>query len=228
MVATRRAVRGRIAWVYAAAVLGGCASGGTEREWGMRAPAAASVIEVETPLLAARMAALSRRSPTWRAGLDSVRASGFRVVVTEPARARRVSGLEDYRPRYIGEVIPLRNAAGEVTGAVVVVDVVRLRKLTEAAGLSAAVMAGDVDRILIHEVYGHVVPLSQSRRLSGGCPDPRPGQPPESSCAIRRENRIRAELGLERRTSYDIRGLAVGRSLERARNGDLGDGRDER
>lgn len=177
-------------------------------------PVAPDPIRAADPLLAERMESLTQRSAIWRAGLDTIRANGFRVLVAAPEQVRRmVPELEGYRTEHFGEVLPLRDEAGALIGAVVSVDVPRLERLFLAAGLPASILAGDVDRILIHEVYGHVVPLSVSRQLSGGCPDPAPEEPALSSCAIRRENRIRAELGLEPRTAYDIRGLTIGRIL---------------
>lgn len=184
----------------------------------VESPDTVGSIEVLDDLMAERMRGLARDSRTWRAAMDTLRGTGFRVVIGSPADVRQgVDGLADHHARHFGEVVPLRDDAGEIIGAAVVIDVARVRRLAERGGLSDAVVARDVDRILIHEVYGHVVPLSQTRRISGGCPDPRVGEPPWSSCAIRRENRIRAELGLEPRTAYDITGLAVGRYLRAER-----------
>lgn len=181
------------------------------------APASVRIID---PLLAQRITSLGQRSATWQAAMDTLRATGFDVVIAQPAQIRaKVPGLEHYAAHHLGEVLPQRDERGRLTGAVVTIDLPRLRRMWQLARLPPSVLTADIERILIHEIYGHVVPLAQSRRLSGGCPDPRPGQPPSSSCAIRRENRIRAELGLESRTTYDLRGLATGRALE-----DVGDG----
>jgi hypothetical protein len=45
--------------------------------------------------------------------------------------------------------------------------------------------------------------------MSGRCADPEPGQRPSEACSIRRENVVRRELGLGRRTGYDLGGLAL-------------------
>lgn len=171
-------------------------------------------LELLNPLLEERIASLADRSPTWRAALDTLRATGFRIVLGDPDDVRgEIAGLERYQAKHFGEVVPLRDGTGRLVGAAVVVDVERVRRLVTRSGLPERVLRADIDRILIHEVYGHAVPLAQARRLEGGCPDPAPGAPPSSSCAIRRENRVRAELGLELRTAYDLTGLAVGRYL---------------
>lgn len=176
----------------------------------------AAELRAVDPLLSKRLAALEARSPTWRAALDTLRATGFEVLVARPEQVgERIPRLSGYRATHLGEVIPLRKAGGVLRGAVVTVDVARLEKLADRVGLPRSVLEEDVDRILIHELYGHVVPLAVARRISGGCPDPAPGEPVLSSCAITRENRIRRELGLELRTAYDLRGLAIGRSLRR-------------
>ena len=200
-----------------AATLVGSASGFVEStaQWA-RARAGDDSIRVLDGLLRQRVGALAGQSPTWRAGLDSLRASGFEVVIAAPAQVRaELPGMAGYDARHLGEVIPLRDAAGTITGAVVTVDLPQLGALAKEAGLGAGEVAGDVDRILIHEVYGHVVPLAASRQISGGCPDPSPGESALTSCAIIRENRIRAELGLPPRTSYDLSGLALGAALSR-------------
>jgi hypothetical protein len=184
-------------------------------EPGVRERAAPTLETMEFPsrYLESRTQELARRSPTWRAGMDSLRATGFWVVVGTPAEIREtVPGLGGYGARHLGEVVPVRDASGRLVGAVVTVDVELLRRLSAEAGLTAAEMDGDVDRILIHELYGHVLPLAWTRQILGGCPDPAPGEPAESSCAIQRENLIRSELGLEPRLAYDLSGLNLGRA----------------
>ena len=207
----------RVALAVLAATFVGSASGFVESttRWA-RERTGEDPIRVLDGLLQARMAALARQSPTWRAGLDSLRASGFEVVIAAPAQVRaELPGMGRYDARHLGEVIPIRDSAGTITGAVVTVDLPQLGALALEAGLGAAELAGDVDRILIHEVYGHVVPLAASRQISGGCPDPSPGESALTSCAIVRENRIRSELGLAPRTTYDLSGLALGAALSR-------------
>lgn len=177
-------------------------------------------MEVLDPYLADRLDRLGERSTTWRAGLDTLRATGLHTIVATPEQARRrVPGLERYAPRHLGEVIPLWDRDGRLLGAVVTVDTKRLAELAAETGLGAAEVAGDAERILVHEIYGHVVPLAWSGTLSGGCPDPAPGEPAASSCAITRENRVRSELGLPAREAYDIGALAIGRTLIAKRGG---------
>jgi hypothetical protein len=171
-------------------------------------------VEVTDRLLAERIGRLAERSATWRAALDTIARNEFPVLVTTPAGARELSPhLADFETPGLGEVLPLRDGTGAVRAAVVVVDLEALERLWRRTGEPRSVLLADIKRVLIHEIYGHVVPLSATRRVSGGCPDPEPGAPASSSCAMERENRIRAELGLEERVSYDITALAMGRVL---------------
>jgi hypothetical protein len=169
-------------------------------------------VEVGDPLLAERMVSLAERSSTWRAALDSLRENGLAVLVGTPSDIRaRIPSLSEYQPDHVGEVVPIRNGEGEIVAAVVAIDLPRLERLYRGSDLPLSAFHADIDRVLIHEIYGHVVPLAASRTIEGGCPDPRPGEPATSSCAIERENRIRRELGMEKRTTYDILGLVIGR-----------------
>jgi hypothetical protein len=197
----------------------GCASGVAPPRPGiggaLPAPAAThGAVVVTDAMLAEGMAQLAAGSATWRAALDTLAAENFAVLVATPEEARRVfaeaalGGAGE-----LGAVGVLRDAGGRIAGAVVLIDVPRLRRLCLKANEPLATLQGDVQRLLIHELYGHVVPLARSRTEAGGCPDPGPGEPAASSCAIVRENRIRAEMGLEPRRSYDLSGLAIGRRL---------------
>ncbi|HEX7091430.1 MAG TPA: hypothetical protein VF192_14925 [Longimicrobiales bacterium] len=212
--------RGRTAALIVLAGALGCTSAARPRPERpeVQAPAPVRVmgkVTVADELLATRMDALERRSATWRAGMDSIHATGFYVLVGGPAAVRSmVRGLERYSPQHLGEVIPLRDENGEIAGAVVTIDLPRLERLWRRTDLPRSAFEADVDRILIHEIYGHVVPLAASRNIEGGCPDPEPGEPAWTSCAIRRENVIRDELGLEPRVAYDLTGLAIGRYIE--------------
>jgi hypothetical protein len=46
--------------------------------------------------------------------------------------------------------------------------------------------------------------------MSGRCADPAAGERPSDACSIRRENAVRAQLGLGRRTDYGFGALALG------------------
>jgi hypothetical protein len=67
----------------------------------------------------------------------------------------------------------------------------------------------DLDRILVHEVYGHAVPYLLAGNLSGRCADPAPQEPAGDACSIRRENAVRSELGLGRRDDHGVFSLRL-------------------
>jgi len=64
---------------------------------------------------------------------------------------------------------------------------------------------------LVHEIYGHAIPYLLAGDLSGRCADPKRGERASEACSIQRENAVRAELGLGRRTDYGLSDLALAR-----------------
>jgi hypothetical protein len=98
-----------------------------------------------------------------------------------------------------------------VDEVLVVVNLHLIERLHRRTGSLPAEMNLDLDRILVHEVYGHAVPYLLAGDLSGRCADPLPGQSAADACAIRRENAVRAELGLGRRTDYGMSDLLLAR-----------------
>jgi hypothetical protein len=90
----------------------------------------------------------------------------------------------------------------------VVVNLPLLKDVHRSGDLPADLDA-DLDRILAHEVYGHAVPYLIAGHMSGRCADPLPHQAPVESCAIQRENKVRAELGLGPRTEYGLESLGL-------------------
>jgi hypothetical protein len=171
-------------------------------------------VRVTDRLLAERVHSLQDRSPTWSAALDSLAGLRFQVLIGTPEQlGELVPSLSSYAGQHIGRMLPLGNRAGQLIGAAVLIDLAVMERMARAAGASRAMLEGDIDRILAHELYGHVLPLAIAGRPDRGCADPAPDEPAVSSCSVRRENRIRAELGLPPRTTYDLRALAIGRIL---------------
>ncbi len=110
----------------------------------------------------------------------------------------------------LAEVAPLAVAGSQVHEVVVVVNLPLLSRLYHAQPSSSyRDLTGDLDRIVIHEVYGHALPYLLAGSLDGRCPDPEPGQRATDACAIRRENAVRTELGLGVRRDAGLDGLAL-------------------
>src|SRR5690606_39672543 len=93
--------RGRVAVLIVLTSALGCTSTARPRpNMGSPAPPPASVriigtVTIADDLLGRRMDALADRSASWRAGMDSIQAAGFHMVVAGPAAVRQmVRGLE--------------------------------------------------------------------------------------------------------------------------------------
>jgi hypothetical protein len=130
---------------------------------------------------------------------------------------RRGGGRASFDPGVIAEVAPVPIGETQVREVLVVVNVPLLQQVYHAQqGASFADLSRDLDRIVIHEVYGHAVPYLQVGSLAGRCADPAPGEAATEACAIRRENAVREELGLGLRVDAGLGGLTlIGRSAAR-------------
>jgi hypothetical protein len=95
---------------------------------------------------------------------------------------------------------------------VVVVNLSLIQRIHNERLTVARELDADLDRILVHEVYGHAIPYLLAGNLSGRCPDPEPGERAPDACSIQRENAVRAELGLGRRQDHGLSSLALARA----------------
>jgi hypothetical protein len=55
-----------------------------------------------------------------------------------------------------------------------------------------------LDRLLVHEIYGHLAPVVEARSATATCPDARPGERREDSCVWRREQVVLREVAATR------------------------------
>jgi hypothetical protein len=185
-------------------------------------PLPVSAIEVErSPLvtedrtLRASLERLSARSSIWREALGLVHQTGRRALIVTPDRVRMIDPkngeAQPFDPHQLAETIPLHDHQRRVDVVVVVVNLRLLQDLHWARGPFLE-LERDLDRILAHEIYAHAIPYLLAGTMSGQCADPQPGQPAAESCAIRRENEIRAEVGLGTRREYGLESLALQRN----------------
>lgn len=169
------------------------------------------------PVLQASMERIARRSRLWRDAVDGVRHTGRfalvltpdQVVVAEGGDARRTTAFDE---SVVAEVSPLPDGRNHVRLVMVVVNLPLLQEVHRRNRSLPAEFDADLDRIVTHEIYGHALPYLEVGHMSGRCPDPAPGQRASDACAIQRENAVRAELGLGRRTTYGLDGLSLARS----------------
>jgi hypothetical protein len=172
------------------------------------------------PVVRASLARIAQRSALWREAVDAMRDVGRRALILTPDQVvvADVAGgavKDGFDPTILAEVAPVPKAD---SGVDVVLVVVNLSLLSESHRLAQSVPAefeADLDRILVHEIYGHAVPYLLAGQLSGRCPDPTPGERAVEACSIRRENAVRAELGLGRRTSYGLDDMNLSRRSRR-------------
>jgi hypothetical protein len=90
-------------------------------------------------------------------------------------------------------------AADNLSRSLVVVQMQWLTALAARepeTGGSDSHLRKELDRLMIHEVYGHLAPVVQARRLRANCPDARAGQRYTESCVAQREMEILRELGM--------------------------------
>lgn len=181
-------------------------------------PVASSPITAVDPTLRDALRRIARGSHSWRQALERLAADRRRIVVLTPddVVVQTVdSRVVPFEPTAIAEVSPVADASGNVSVVMVVVNVAAIRAVHEPHGSLPGEIDADIERILAHEVYGHAVPYLEVGHVSGRCADPGPGDDVTSACAIRRENVIRAELRLGRRTDAALGSLALSRLLPR-------------
>ena len=176
-------------------------------------PAASPYLTTDR-LLRASLYRIGVGSALWREASARIFAGGGRVLVVTPSELR-TTGLRPgtFDPGMLAETIPV---AGRDSRIQLVVVVVNLRSIAEAhnARLSVArEVEADLDRILVHEVYGHAIPYLLAGDLSGHCADPKRGERASTACSIRRENAVRAELGLGHRDDYGLESLRLARGV---------------
>ena len=181
--------------------------------------AAHPVVASGHPAIQASLDRIATRSALWRQAVQALEPSR-RTAAILTADQVLVADAPDHRTRrfdatVLAEVAPIPGPDDRVERVVVVVNLALLEASHRARGSHPWELQDDLDRILIHEVYGHAVPYLLVGDLSGRCADPQPDERPEHACAIQRENAVRAELGLGRRRDAGLDGLALTRPASR-------------
>lgn len=176
----------------------------------------AATIVVGNPALRASLDRIYRGSPTWRAELDRLAQSGRRIVVLTADQVVVSDGapgaeVESFDPGVLAEVSVIAGAGTRVDAVLVAVNLTLLNEAHRRLGSAWSHRDADLDRILVHEVFGHALPYVLAGDVSGKCADPATGERAVDACAIRRENLVRAELGLGRRVDPGLLSLALAR-----------------
>ena len=181
-----------------------------------RALAQSSPIHTINPTFQASLERIAKRSALWRDAVEAIRVAGRRAVVVTPDQVRVADRDRDGRPDRFGrtllaEVAPIVSGVSRVDTVIVVVNLALLEERYRERPLLPIELDMDLDRILVHEIYGHAIPYLLAGDLSGRCADPEPRERAVDACSIRRENAVRAELGLGRRVDYGLASLNLSR-----------------
>jgi hypothetical protein len=149
--------------------------------------------------------------------MKAVRQTGRQALVVTPSDVTMTNGARHNRYAFddgaLAEAIPVLNAGSQITSVVVVVNLRLVQGVHDIRLSVRRDFEADLDRILVHEVYGHAVPFLLAGDLSGRCADPRQGESAPDACSIRRENAVRAELGLGSRADYGLLSLTLASRL---------------
>ena len=193
------------------------AAAGAHAQTGPRSTRPAGPIVTTDRTLQASLDRIAGESRLWREALGAVSKTGRQAVVVTPhdpivAIASAGSGRDKFDTSGLAEVIPVVDRNSRVTLVVVIVNLPLIQRTHDRQMSVPRELEDDLDRILVHEVYGHAIPYLLSGDLSGRCADPMRGERPLDACAIQRENGVRAELGLGRRTDDGLSSLALARS----------------
>jgi hypothetical protein len=165
-------------------------------------------------ILQASLNRIAEGSALWRTALTAVRTTGRHAIVVTPGDAivsdqRKRSSIDGFDPDGLAEVMPVVGADSQVAVVLVVVNLPLIQGAHGARRSLPREFEADLDRVMIHEIYGHAVPYLVSGTLSGRCADPTDGERASHACSIRRENAVRAELGLGHRTDPGLSSLSL-------------------
>lgn len=158
------------------------------------------------PLLQEIFEDLYQKSPTFRKKIDALAEQSFLLRlagVDELDRLNQARGPEhQVRPSDQMGAVSLFSPRpdGSVNQAAAFFDVDRIHAM---APDSAAARDALRDAV-IHEVYGHIVPVAKAGSMKGDHRDPKPGERFERSPVGKRENKLRQEIGLLPRTVYGL------------------------
>ena len=205
----RREAQAQRRWLYLTILLLVSAPGRSDAQPDLLNGEGLRPVVSSNPLLAASVERISRGSATWRSAIEAVRHTGRVVLVATLQELQNGRHREAFDSTELAEVVPVLNQENEIPLVLVVVDLRLLQRIHEERRSVPRDIDADLDRILVHEVYGHAIPYLLAGNLSGRCADPRSGERAADACSIRRENAVRAELGLGRRLDGGVSSLTL-------------------
>jgi len=176
-------------------------------------------VRTKNLVIEASLKRISSRSALWREALDALASTGRHAVILTPDQVvvtdARGTDRRRFDPTVLAGAAPVPSQDGRVGVVVVVLNLPLLQDTHRSRHSLPWEFEADLDRILIHEVYGHALPYLLAGDLAGKCADPEPDERPADACSIKRENAVRSELGLGRRKDSGLDGLALMRPSAR-------------
>lgn len=196
-----------LATLVATAAAAEPAQGQTSRQAAPGAPP----LQTTNRTLLASLKRISERSPLWREAMHAVRTTGRHALIVTPPDIVMTGRRDRYafEDSALAEAFPVYDADSRITSVVVVVNLRLIQRLHDSRLSVPRDFEGDLDRILVHEVYGHAVPYLLAGDAGGRCADPEKGENASRACSIVRENAVRAQLGLGLRSDYGLSGLTL-------------------
>jgi hypothetical protein len=154
-----------------------------------------SRIQVVDSLLAARIDELRASAPSFATAWDQLERSRVPIVIGTraqleeilPADVRRSNGWAGMSVAWNGPY------TRSLDRAAVAVRVDWLRQLHQTYHTPPGAFEEALDGLIIHEVYGHLVPVVAARDAGKQCADPRGRQRLAESCVGKREQFLKAE-----------------------------------
>jgi hypothetical protein len=155
---------------------------------------------------------IGRKSARWRSALGTVQDLGRQVFVLTPnqvtvAETVGERGTAPFDRDLLAAASPVVDGEARIQRVLVVVNLDLLEDLHRRTNSLLGEFEADLDALLVHEIYGHAFPYLLAGDLSGRCADPAPAERPQDACSIRRENEVRQDMGLARRTTYGLNAL---------------------
>lgn len=165
------------------------------------------------PFLERKIHELENESPTFRDAMEDARNGKARVLIASASDVNRwLPHMKSKYDRTAHAGVTISFQKGNIVDEIVVLINLELieKKHVEHARRTGerdpAVLQSwfehDVKSVLIHELYGHMAPVAKSGLTKDICYDPPHPDAYLLSCVGKRENAIRAELGLTKRVSY--------------------------
>lgn len=152
-------------------------------------------VQILEPVLAERIARLREDSPSFDRAWRDLESRGAPVVI---GTREQLAGVlpADIRRSNAWAGITVTWGGSELERSAVGIRLEWLRELHARFGNPEEVFLEALDGLLIHEIYGHLVPVAEADDPRERCADPHPGERLAESCVGSRELALKRERSL--------------------------------